>query len=45
MVHNADIVPQGPRLDQAYFHAAYEIFESVDGSLKQCDATGEDITC
>jgi hypothetical protein len=37
------LAPRNPILD--YYHVAYEMYEDKDGSVRQCDASGEDPTC
>ncbi len=46
VTHYRDPVPNiPPRIPIQYHHTAYEIYENLDGSVKQCNSTGEDKTC
>ena len=46
VTHYKDPVPNiPPRIPIEYHHTAYEIYEDLDGSVRQCDATGEDKSC
>ena len=47
VVHYQDpvphLAPRNPVVD--YYHVAYEMYEDLDGSVRQCNSTGEDPTC
>ena len=44
VVHNCDFVPHWPFAYQGYVHAGYEMFEDIEGNVKQCEL-GEDANC
>ena len=44
VVHNCDFLPHWPFPYQAYVHGGYEMFEDIDGNVKQCEQ-GEDANC
>ena len=45
VVNHKDQVPHLPIPDMNYFHVRTEAYEDADGSVKLCDASGEDSTC
>jgi hypothetical protein len=46
LTHYQDDVPHLPsRVPIPYHHQTTEIYEDLDGSLRQCDNSGEDPTC
>jgi hypothetical protein len=45
VVHHQDEAAHLPYLDQLYYHTHYEVYEDEFGTLRQCDASGEDPTC
>lgn len=45
IVHDNDMVPHVPLESMNFHHIAYEYFENKSGSVKQCNASGEDDSC
>lgn len=45
VVYHKDYVPHTPESTLNYYHVRTEVYEDVDGSLRICDASGEDPTC
>jgi hypothetical protein len=46
VVHYRDTVPHiPPTIPIPYYHTALEMYEDKDGSVRQCDGSGEDPTC
>ncbi len=44
--HDKDIIPHAPPLDIGYVHSCQEIFENINGTLKECSLENcEDPTC
>jgi hypothetical protein len=46
VAHYKDIVPHiPPQIPIDYHHVAYEMYEDSNGSVRQCNSSGEDPTC
>lgn len=45
VVHHKDCIPHSPLRKLGYHHQATEMYEDVNGNIKQCDGSGEDPTC